>query len=238
MMKRYIGSAFRRINQIAINQKRKTLNENYPELQKAFFEYMSSFHEDGGFQYSVQDIKVLQLMDILVEKKAKNIVEYGTGSTSLACAYYATHHDANYLGLDESNKWATLNYQRVEEFIPDVANSHILYSPRIDNYSEDIYFTHLEYQPQKHVDFMLIDGPSFDLNEDHKFKVNDDLIKYLEKGLPETIVVDNRKTTVKWLKTFLKDTHTCRESAYWQVKKKILKADSFNYYSIFEKINS
>jgi len=235
MIKRYKGSAIRRINQIALNKKRKTLNESYPELQDILSRYMSSFHKDGGFQYSVQDIKVMQLLDILVEKKAKNIVEYGTGSTSLACAYYATHYDAHYLGLDESDKWAKLNYERVEEFIAEVTNSRIIYSPRIDNLSEEIYHTHLEYQPEKHVDFMLIDGPSFALNEAHIFKVNDDIKKYVELELPETIVIDNRKTTVKWLKTFLKDSHVCTQSAYWQVSKKILRADTFNYYSIFER---
>lgn len=238
MMKRYVGSAFRRINQITINKKRRIYNESYPELREILSKYSNSFHKDGGFQYPSQDLKVMHLMDVLVEKKAKNIIEYGTGATSLACAYYATHYDANYLGLDESDKWAKLNYERVEEFIPDVVNSRILHAPRIDDYSEDIYFTSVDYHPDSHFDFMLIDGPSFNLDEDHKFKVNDDLTKYLEKGLPETIVVDNRKTTVKWLKTYLKDTHTCRESAYWNIKKKILRVDTFTYLSIFEKIKS
>jgi len=238
MIKRYWQSAIRRTNQIPINKKRQVLYEKYPELKEMFDKYMSLFHEDGGFKYAVQDIKVLQLLDILIEKKAKNVVEYGTGSTSLACAYYSTNYNKQYLGLDENEKWANLNSQRLKDIIPKVKNIKIMHSPRVDEYSEDVYYTSMEYHPDRYFDFMIIDGPSFNLNEDHKFKVNNDLIKYLEKGLPETIVVDNRKTTVKWLKTFLKDSHTCRESTYWQVRKKVLRADTFNYFSIFEKISS
>jgi len=145
-----------------------------------FDEYMSMFHEDGGFSFPTQDIKVLQLLDVLIEKKAKNVVEYGTGGTSLACAYYSTHYDAQYLGLDENEKWAKLNYQRLKDIIPKVKNIKIIHSPRVDEYSEDVYYTNIEYHPDQYFDFMLIDGPSFNLNEGHKVKINNDLIKYLD----------------------------------------------------------
>ena len=91
-MKRYFQSALRRVNGLNVASKRKELIQKYPELHEIFLKYISSFRGEGGYNYQMQDIKVLQLLDILVSKRPKQMVEYGTGSTSLAFAYY---HDAH-----------------------------------------------------------------------------------------------------------------------------------------------
>ncbi len=234
-MKRYIQSGFKRINKLILNKKRKLYRKKYPEFVDIFNKYVKTFHKSGGFSYPTQDLKVFDLLELLIEKKPKNFVEYGTGSTSLACAYYATNYDAQYLGLDESEKWAKLNMERIKAFIPNIANSEIKHFPRIDEYSEKIYHTNLNFYPDHYFDFMLIDGPSFDLNEEHIFPANNDIIKYKTLGIPETIIVDNRKCTVHWLKEYLKDSHRCTNSSMWTLDKKIVNTNTAQYFSVFEK---
>jgi len=85
---------------------------------------------------------------------------------------------------------------------------------------------------------MLIDSPSFALDIEHKNKVNNDILKYQEVGLPKTIIIDNRRHTALWLKEELKTDYHFTPSSVWALRDKMLPTEGFNYFSILEKSNT
>lgn len=234
-MSRVVKSIYRRVNTgRVVEKKRKEFIQNYPELHAMFLKYMQAFHADGGYNYNQQDIKVLQLFDLLVKKRPENMVEYGTGSTSLAFAYYATKYGANYLGVEESAEWAKLNNERLRACIPNLKNARIEQHEKVDNHSATVYYSYSTFTPEIHYDFMLIDGPSFSVDRQHTKKINTDIKKYSTVGLPETILVDNRKETVAWLKENLEVTYEVQDSSNWELTKSLLSPQDYQYYSLFE----
>ena len=92
----------------------------------------------------------------------------------------------------------------------------------------------MAFVPDEHYDFMLIDGPSFVGDLQHPNKINTDIEKYEKVGLPETIIVDNRRATVAWLKANLKAPYQAKNSSMWSLRKKLLNARNFQYYTVFE----
>jgi len=125
----------------------KRLHQKYSELNALFKSYVSSFHGDGGFSFSLQDVKVLQLFDLLNKKNVKNAVEYGTRTTSLAMAYYSNTKNTKYLGLDESEKWVGLNSERLSSCLGGMENAQIKNANGVDNLGEETYFTNLDCNP-------------------------------------------------------------------------------------------
>ena len=149
-MNRLVVGGIRRINEkLAVEKKRKELIQKYPELYAIFQKYMKLFHAAGGYNYQQQDIKVLQLLDLLLQKRPRKTVEYGTGSTSLAFAYYATHYGASYLGLEESKEWSKANQERLETCIPNLKNARIQQSERSENYSKEVYYSWLGFRARR-----------------------------------------------------------------------------------------
>lgn len=184
------------------------------------FEIQKFYHSMGGgnpyFQYS----KLLEIFEILKEKKPLNVIEYGTGSSSHV---FNKFHEIETLYIEENLNW----WESVSKNL-DIKTFRI--PKKIKN---GINFSY-DYRVDKKYDLVYIDGPHlwFDDVDYSRSAICFDIFNFEEKFLPDTIVVDMRLNTVDEIEKRFKNKYKLKRS---DILNRNPKRD-FQYHSIFEKI--
>jgi len=145
-------------------------------------------------------MKLQELKQLLESFKPKNILELGSGKTTIIFAQYCKDNNANLLSIDENEEYAEKTRKLLKK---SDLNAEILVFKR-NHYliRKNIYFFY-DFNLEDKFDFIYVDGSSKILNGvKYKKGINIDAIKFKKA---KWIVVDGRIPTVKYLKKHFKD---------------------------------
>ena len=146
--------------------------------------------------------KLYSLQALLEEKKPNNILELGTGASTLVFLKYLESNSAAKLTcLDESDKWLDNTKKIANSLSLNCSNAQFIRAPKKPLQSQSPAGVGYDYDlSQDSYDFVFIDGPSWEI----KPYYNTDIFELCKSTMPDTIVIDQRVETVERLVLALK----------------------------------
>lgn len=162
----------------------------------AISQYLDKFRSSGGLKNPYGEYKLWSLNQLLAHLQPKNILEFGSGSSTLVFSEYLRRNEGRLLSIDEEEKWAA-NTRRLAGIKPDdcieIKNFKKIHSS--DTHPREIKY---EVSINNEYDFVFIDGPSLDVDgAKWKDAVNSNILDLPNE--PDVIVVDGRKATALYL---------------------------------------
>lgn len=193
------------------------------------------FHQSGGLTNPFQQYKLFELKNVLSRLMPKNILELGTGSTSLVFAgHLSGDKEAVLLCVDESEKWLGNTEKLISSKYDSLRRIRFEHRPKKYDFSGRFKRIYYNGEFDTCYDFIYIDGPSLDIDgKKHKDAVNSNVLDILQTGCtPDWILIDARFATAAYLASFLEKTYrvTLSELAPEKFYLKI----PYQYHSLFE----
>ena len=189
-----------------------------------------NFHSTGGLINVIQPYKLFELRRLLLQHRPLSVLEFGTGSSSSIFVSYCLANKASLTCVDESEKWLTntKNLQNLPEPADWISFEHY---PKITNSETKPPECKYGFVPKHKLDFLLIDGPSLEIDgQSRKDAINSDVFSWPKELLPKIIVVDVRKATVDEIQFRCSDVYDCD---YSDLVTRTLKYN-YNYFSVFK----
>tara|TARA_X000000368_G_C22947314_1_gene674977 strand:- start:404 stop:1111 length:708 start_codon:yes stop_codon:yes gene_type:complete len=183
------------------------------------------FRSGGGLKHEFQSYKLWELKKYLEIYKPSNVLEFGSGSSTLIFAKYTLSNNCGLTSCDESEHWI----ENTKKLLGDNLHSNIsiMHAERKFGFDNEITTVNYDMTLQDSFDFVLVDGPSQRINNiRRKDSVNADVLN-LPK-LPKVILVDGRESTFQYLSKKLENTHDAFPSDI--NTKKSFKTE-YNYFS-------
>ena len=175
---------------------RKKHRETYERIDAILGEY----RRQGGLNNIWQEYKLFSLWQILHQRHPANILELGAGtSTAVFAAYVRDHRGVTLTSVDEEPRWLKTAAEISQITIGD-NRFDLQSSPKQDHVFLKLKASRYARVPQKDYDFVFIDGPTI---KDASLGLNTDILSIIEKRLPETILVDMREGTARFLFKYL-----------------------------------
>ena len=180
------------------------LHQNSRKKHRAIYErideILGEYRRQGGLNNIWQEYKLFSLWQILHQRRPSNILELGAGtSTAVFAAYVRDHHGVTLTSVDEEPRWLKTATE-ISKIKPGDCRFDLMSSPKQDHVFLNRKASRYVSVPQKEYDFVFIDGPTI---KDAGLGVNTDILRVIEKRLPETILVDMREGTARFLFKYL-----------------------------------
>ena len=161
---------------------------------------LAEYRLQGGLNNIWQDYKLFSLWQILHQRHPLNILELGAGtSTAVFAAYVRDHRGVTLTSVDEEPRWLKTATEISQITLGD-KRFDLRSSPKQDHVFLKHKASRYASVPQKEYDFVFIDGPTI---KDASLGLNTDILSIIEKRLPETILVDMREGTARFLFKYL-----------------------------------
>lgn len=188
-----------------------------------------------GLKHSYQFYKLYSLKKILEDTKPKNILEFGSGSSTLIFIEYLQNFDCTLTSVDEDKAYLDGTKKLSSKFFSDISSINFVHAPKKHELIKDgikIYYDLPDYFYDNNFDFVFIDGPSLSIDgKKNKLAVNTNISDLLKYGDPSIIIIDIMKAIVEYLKTLLSDTYKITVSDVIRRKYRF----NYTYFSIFKK---
>ena len=207
----------------------KRHRSKHRETYKRLDEILEQFHANCGLVNNAQYYKLFELERLLKKHKPNSIIEFGTGSTTPIFVDYARKNDSSLICVDESKHWLE-NSMKLSGVNDREKNIHFISAPKkVDKEMKPIEISY-DFTLETPVDFVLIDGPSLDVDGvTRRDAINADIFSLFELRPPTTILVDVRVSTVKAIRDRLSTHYHCDISDL-QIRNL---HDNYNYFSVF-----
>jgi len=238
MLRHGLGAIKNRVVKFFYKQKLNRIHSSYYskniEEYKNIENIIRDFRSSGGLGGDFQIYKLMSLKQLIVKENPKNILELGSGSSTVIFADYIRNNPGTHLtSLDESEHWCN-NTKRLANISENESRIEIIFAPRIDNIYSNPKETKYEYIVTKPYDFVLIDGPSLAINGIRdKTTINTNIFDIIDIHPPKIILVDIRKSTVDEIQKRFGSIYSLQIS---DVIKNQLRPD-YRYFSIFKAIS-
>lgn len=177
----------------------------YKRKLKDVFILINEFSKDSGYYKSPElESRIIDLYILINKFKIKNVLEIGSGRTTIFFNYLKMKGIINKVVSLEQDK---LFLDKVEKYLNNEGIDHcILHRPII--IENDGHY--LDYIPEKNeFDFLYIDGPD-DLAKINKYTTLDgraickDVVNYINKNVyPKLIAFDGRISSIVYSSTYL-----------------------------------
>lgn len=213
---------------IADGAHRQAYAAEYAEIDPIIDNYLAALSFTSlGRKRKNQAYKLLQLKQLLEKHQPRNILEFGSGSSSVVIKNYAKKHGARFTTVDESEDWA----KQARQFICEPGDDTITVIARekVCDVGQDPPSITYSGSFDGAYDFVFIDGPS--LTVDGKTlgaAANKDVLGL--SPLPKVIAVDGRQSTANLIKKLHQDKYHVALSDLFG--KGYIKKD-YNYLSVF-----
>lgn len=199
--------------------------ESYKRLENI----IERFHSNSGLANNAQHYKLFELDRLLEKCKPNSILELGTGSTTPIFVDYARKNGASLICVDESKHWLE-NSRKLSGINNHEQNIHFIYASKKVSKEVDPIQIAYDFVVRAQVDFVLIDGPSLDVDGVKNLDaINSNIFSIVDLDPPKTILVDVRTATVKTMCNRLGAMYSCHLSDL-QIRDL---HDNYNYFTIF-----
>lgn len=157
---------------------------------------IKKFRSGGGLKHDFQHYKLWELKQYLHTYQPDNILECGSGSSTLIFAEYVNLNNKKLTTYDESIQWLEhTKYLLGSSFSSKIEMRH---ADRVLGFDGEITTVNYDIEPSEEYDFVMVDGPSQRINSiRRKDSVNADILRL--RYLPKIILVDGRESTFKYL---------------------------------------
>jgi hypothetical protein len=208
----------------------KFVKDKHPEIQDAFMKFRTL----GQISSNRQPIKGYDLWNLLLKFKPNNIVELGSGTTSVIFALYSKLYNKKFIAFESFEKWRDVTIECVADISSD---DIIIYNPSQN--SKDMSATHFTKPIPNDVEFLYIDGPPCLLPNGKKVPNDDIIIAFENKIFPNYIVIDGRHETVDLILNhkFSSQYNFYPSFSYSLYSKKFRQAIYFREHSLFQKLH-
>ena len=158
--------------------------------------YLDEFRSSGGLKNPYGAYKFWNLNQLLARFRPASILEFGSGSSTLAFSEYVRRNSGRLLSIDEEEKWAA-NTRRLVGITP-ADRIEIKAFKKLHSAESDPREIKYEVSIDDEYDFVFIDGPSLKVDGTKwKDAVNSNILDL--SNAPAVIVVDGRKATALFL---------------------------------------
>ncbi len=201
---------------------------DYVQLDNLIGEYLTSLNFTTiAKKRKNQAYKLIQLKSLLEIYEPKNILEFGSGSSSVVIADYARKNNAKFTTVDESEDWAN----QARNFIckPGEDNITVVARNKLSDISQKPPAIHYEGNFDGEYDFVFIDGPSLTIDgKTVATAANTDV--FMINPLPKIIAVDGRYATAMLIKERYQNKYKLKLSDLFT---SIYIKPNYNYLSVF-----
>lgn len=144
------------------------------------------------------------LYDFIIKNRPKNILECGTGVTTIVMAHALKDAkiDGQITSMESHKKW----YEMSKDLLPKNLNRYVEFvlSPVIEDYYSFFRGSRYTNIPEKKYDLVFVDGPSTKSELDGTHLFNYDFFHILKKSdKPIQAIIDKRLSTVWFLQKVL-----------------------------------
>lgn len=202
---------------------------DYLEIDRLIDEYLASLNfVKMEKKKKNQAYKLWFLRNLLEKHKPQNILEFGSGSSSVIIKDYAKRNGVRFTSVDESEDWAA----QARRYICEPGNDSISVITRAKVYdlSQDPPSIKYEGGFEGNYDFVFIDGPSLTSADGEKIRTAANKDVFDLQHLPKVIVVDGRESTARLIHKQYKDKYHSALSALFG---KRYVGNDYNYLSVF-----